>query len=165
MVDLDAVEIRSCIAEPERGRRDWSKAPEAQAAVHGNRRLIRGARGRRLMGRRGRRSNARSRTSTAPHASARPHEYSQADPDHVSGFNLGLILRQMIGVGTPRGLQDRPAVVIATLWVLMGAAQRRLAAIGAPHRRITATGGQLTSPTTIVVNSSMKATCTTGCWE
>jgi hypothetical protein len=35
----------------------------------------------------------------------------------------------MIGVGTPRGLQDRPAVVIATLWVLMGAAQRRLAAI------------------------------------
>jgi hypothetical protein len=35
---------------------------------------------------------------------------------HVSGFNLGLILRQMIGVGTPRGLQDRPDVVIATLW-------------------------------------------------
>jgi hypothetical protein len=27
MVDLDAVEIRSYIAEPERGRRDWSKAP------------------------------------------------------------------------------------------------------------------------------------------
>jgi transposase len=53
MVDLDAVEIRSYIAEPERGRRDWSKAPEAQAPVYGNRRRIRGARGRRLMRRRG----------------------------------------------------------------------------------------------------------------
>jgi hypothetical protein len=82
---------------------------------------------------------------------------------HVSGFNLGRILRQMIGVGTPRGLQDplrrrhRHA-----LGVLMSAAQRRLAAIWAPHRRITAARGQLTSPTTIV-NSSMMASCTTGC--
>ena len=44
---------------------------------------------------------------------------------HVSGFNLGLIMRQLIGVGTPRGLQGRPAVVIATLLVLVGATQRR----------------------------------------
>jgi transposase len=28
----------------------------------------------------------------------------------ASGFNLGLIMRQVIGFGTPRGLQDRPAV-------------------------------------------------------
>src|SRR5439155_285929 len=33
MVDLDAVGIRSYIAEPDRGRRDWSEAPEAQAPV------------------------------------------------------------------------------------------------------------------------------------
>jgi len=31
MVDLEAVGIRSYIAEPDRGRRDWSKEPEAQA--------------------------------------------------------------------------------------------------------------------------------------
>ena len=42
MVDLDAVGIRSYIAEPDRGRRDWSEAPEAQAPVYGNRRRIRG---------------------------------------------------------------------------------------------------------------------------
>jgi transposase len=53
MVDLDAVGIRSYVAEPDRGRRDWSKAPAAQAPVYGNRRRIRGARGRRLMRRRG----------------------------------------------------------------------------------------------------------------
>src|SRR5207245_9099396 len=55
MVDLDAVGIRSYIAEPDRGRRDWSKQPEAQAPVSRNRRRIRGARGRRLMRQRGER--------------------------------------------------------------------------------------------------------------
>lgn len=30
MVDLQAVEVRSYIAEPERGRRDWTKRPEAR---------------------------------------------------------------------------------------------------------------------------------------
>jgi transposase len=49
MVDLDAVGLRSYITEPDRGRRDWSQAPEAQAPVYGNRRRIRGPRGRRLM--------------------------------------------------------------------------------------------------------------------
>jgi hypothetical protein len=55
MVDLDAVGIRSYVAEPDRGRRDWSKEPEAQAPVYENRRRIRGKRGRRLMRRRGER--------------------------------------------------------------------------------------------------------------
>ena len=31
MVELDALGVRSYVAEPDRGRRDWSKAPEAQA--------------------------------------------------------------------------------------------------------------------------------------
>jgi len=53
MTDLEAVEIRSYIAEPDRGRRDWSEEPEAQAPVYGNRRRVRGRRGRRLMRRRG----------------------------------------------------------------------------------------------------------------
>ena len=34
MVDLDAVNIRTYIAEPARGRRDWSKEPDAQASVY-----------------------------------------------------------------------------------------------------------------------------------
>lgn len=55
MIDFEAVELRSYVAEPDRGHRDWSKAPEAQAPVHGNRRRIRGARGRRLMRQRGER--------------------------------------------------------------------------------------------------------------
>src|SRR5712692_1272300 len=53
MVGLDSADIRSYIAEPDRGRRDWSEEPEAQGPVYRNRRRIRGARGRRLMRRRG----------------------------------------------------------------------------------------------------------------
>jgi len=146
MVDLDAVEIRSYIAEPEQWRRDWSKASEAQAPVYGNRRRIRGSRGRRLMRRRG---ETVERSFAHVHDTGgmrRPHLRGHTNIltrilSHVSGFNLGLILRQMIGVGTPRGLEDRPAVVIATLWVLMGAAQRRLAAIWAPVVWLAFAGG------------------------
>ena len=45
LVDLAAVGIRSYISEPDRGRRDWSHAPDAQAPVYRNRRRMRGARG------------------------------------------------------------------------------------------------------------------------
>ena len=38
MVDLAAVGLRSYISEPDRGRRDWSDAPDAQAPVYRNRR-------------------------------------------------------------------------------------------------------------------------------
>jgi hypothetical protein len=37
---------------------------------------------------------------------------------HAGGFNLGLLLRQLIGVGTPRGLQGRLIAVLATLLAL-----------------------------------------------
>jgi transposase len=60
MVDLEAVRVRSYIAEPERGRRDWATPPEAQRLVDGNRRRVRGARGQRLA-RRVRRALVRSR--------------------------------------------------------------------------------------------------------
>ena len=53
MVDLQAGEVRSSIAAPARGRRDWTKTPEAQGPVYGNRRRVRGVRGTRLMRRRG----------------------------------------------------------------------------------------------------------------
>jgi transposase len=34
---------------------------------------------------------------------------------HASGFNLGLLMRSVIGVGTPRSLQGRVAALIATI--------------------------------------------------
>jgi transposase len=55
IVDLEAVGVRSYISEPDRGRRNWKKNPEARDAVYRNRRRIRGARGQRLLRRRGER--------------------------------------------------------------------------------------------------------------
>jgi transposase len=52
---------------------------------------------------------------------------------HAGGFNLGLVMRHLIGSGTPRGLQDRPATVITTLSLLLGAIRRWLVAISAWH--------------------------------
>ena len=81
---------------------------------------------------------------------------------HAGGFNLGLIMRQWIGLGTPRGLQGRLPAMIATLLVLLGTARRRSVAISASFRVIAAMRGWFSSATTIVVNSSAAATCTTG---
>ncbi len=45
MFELEAVGLRSYVAEPDRGRRDWSKEPAAQTLVYANRRRLCGARG------------------------------------------------------------------------------------------------------------------------
>ena len=81
---------------------------------------------------------------------------------HAGGFNLGLLIRTMLGVGTPRGLQGRVTSVLATLFVLLGAPRRGLAAIG-PWDRFFKVMGDRHAPTTFLVNSSAIATCTPGC--
>jgi transposase len=167
MVDLDAEGLRSYIAEPARGRRDWSEEPEAQAPVYGNRRRIRGPRGRRLMRRRGERIERSFAHVYDTGGMRRTH--LRGHPNilkrlliHAGGFNLGLVMRHLIGVGTPRGLQGRLGVVIATLLRLVGAVRRRLITIGASHRCIAAWRGLVRPATTLFVNSSAAATCTTG---
>jgi transposase len=112
MIDLEAVAVRSYIAEPERGRRDWTKTPEAQAPVYANRRRVRGARGKRIMRRRGEyveRSFAHMydtgglrRTHLRGH-----HNILKRLLVHAGAFNLGLLMRKAFGRGTPRGLQGR----------------------------------------------------------
>ncbi|MDP7340699.1 MAG: hypothetical protein QF786_15415, partial [Vicinamibacterales bacterium] len=47
---------------------------------------------------------------------------------HVCGFNLGLLMRQLTGVGTPRSLQGRAAAVLEALT----AALSRLWTLAAP---------------------------------
>jgi transposase len=123
MVDLDAVGIRSYVSEPDRGRRDWSEAPEAQAPVYANRRRIRGHRGRRLMRQRGERiersfahlydTGGMRRTHLRGHTNILKRLLL-----HAGGFNLGLVMRQLIGLGTPRGLQGRLAHVCAAIFAL-----------------------------------------------
>ena len=118
--DLQAIGLRSYVSEPKRGRRRWRGKAAARAAVYGNRRRIRGARGLRLLRRRGehvertfahmydtggmRRTHLRGHTNILKRVLV-----------HASGFNLGLMMRRLIGVGTPRGLQGRAALLVALL--------------------------------------------------
>src|SRR5437762_1736323 len=100
MIDLHAVGVRSYIAEPERGRRHWTTAPEAQRAVYGNRRRVSGVRGKRLLRRRGEyveRSFAHvydtggmRRTHLRGHRNILKRLLI-----HASAFNLGILMRQV----------------------------------------------------------------------
>jgi len=110
--DLRAIGVRSYISEPQRGRRQWTRAPEAQRAVYGNHRRVSGGRGQRLLRRRGacvERSFAHvydtgglRRTHLRGHRNILKRLLV-----HASAFNLGLLMRQACGRGTPRGLQGR----------------------------------------------------------
>src|SRR5271169_1941722 len=158
MIELEAVGLRSYVAEPDRGRRDWSEVPQARTLVYANRRRIRGARGRRLMRQRGERiersfahlydTGGMRRTHLRGHINILKRLLV-----HAGGFNLGLVMRHLIGRGTPRGLQDRPATVIAALVVLLRAPRRWLAAISA-WRPLIAAVHWFPSPITTTGNSA-----------
>ena len=124
LVDLEAVGIRSYISEPDRGRRNWKKKPEARAAVYRNRRRIRGARGLRLLRLRGERLERPFahlyETGGMRRVYLRGHtNILKRLLIHTGGFNLGLLMRTLIGVGTPRGLQGRLAAVLVALLTLI----------------------------------------------
>ena len=165
--DWEGVGLRTYISEPKRGRRRWHGQLALRDAVYRNRRRIRGTRGQQLLRRRGEyleRPNAHlyetgalRRTHLRGHANILKRVLI-----HVSGFNLGLIMRQLIGVGTPRGLQGRLVAVFAMLLILFSAVRHGVTAISASIRGLAASRRRLAAPTTLVVNSSAAATCTTG---
>ena len=138
LVDLEAVGVRSYISEPDRGRRNWKKNPAARDAVYRNRRRIRGARGQRLLRLRGERlerpfahlyeTGGMRRVHLRGHTNIRKRVLI-----HTAGFNLGLLMRRLIGVGTPRGLQGRLIAVVAVLRSLI----RSLWGVTTDHRRTT----------------------------
>jgi transposase len=146
MIDLQAVAVRSYIAEPKRGRRDWSTTPEAQAPVYGNRRRVRGARGQRLLRRRGQyveRTFAHLYdTGGLRRTHLRGHQnILKRLLVHAGAFNLGLLMRQAFGRGTPRGLQGRrvdlgaPDIALGTLADRLWAAMTRSWMIWRPMRQ------------------------------
>ena len=112
--------FRTYISEPDRRRHAWTRQPCEREAVYANRRRIRGARGLRLLRRRGEdleRTFAHAyETGGMRRTHLRGHDnILKRVLVHLSGFNLGLVMRRLLGVGTPRGLQGRLAAVIALL--------------------------------------------------
>ena len=109
LVDLRASDIRSHVSEPSRGRRKWKDKEEAKLAVYGNRRRIKSPRGQDLQ---------KLRAEIVERGFA--HTYDSGGMRrlhlrgrgnilkrlliHVAGFNLSLIMRKLVGAGTPRGV-------------------------------------------------------------
>src|SRR6266487_2638531 len=120
LLELEEQGLRSYVSEPDRGRRKWKDDLDAQQAVYGNRRRIRGERGKRLHRIRGelierpfahlyetggmRRTHLRGHTNILKRLLI-----------HAAGFNLGLVMRTSIGVGTPRGLQGALQALLGSL--------------------------------------------------
>lgn len=125
----ESQDIRSYIAEPSRGRQHWRGDTDARAAVHANRRRIRGVRGRALMRKRG-------ELLERPFAHYLDHgrmrrvwlkghvNIAKRLLVHTAGFNLALLLRKTIGTGTPQGisaLENAFFFVISALRIHCGA--------------------------------------------
>jgi transposase len=103
-------EYRSYISEPNRGRRRWNGEQDVQAAVYANRRRIKGARGQRVRKRRAERVERSFAHAYETGGMRRLHLRHRMNIlkrvlIHVCGYNLGLLMRKLLGVGTPRGLQ------------------------------------------------------------
>lgn len=109
--------LRTYIPEPNRGRRTWKdKPPQQQAAVYANRRRVRGNRSKQLQKRR---SEYVERTFAHVCETGGTRRLWLRGLEQVRKYyllqvaarNLGLILRKLIGIGTPRSLQGACALV------------------------------------------------------
>ena len=102
--------VLTYISEPNRGRRNWKGKPEAQHAVYLNRRRIRGQRGRGLIRQRGEKLERPFAHAYETGRLRRVHFRGRMNIlkrvlIHTAALNLGLLMRLIVGVGTPRSLQ------------------------------------------------------------
>ena len=117
--------MRTYISEPDRGQRNWKDKAEAQAAVYGNRRRIRGEHGKELLRRRGELVERSFAHAYETGGMRRVHLRGRENIlkrvlIHLGGFNLSLVMRQLLGKGTPRGLQGLSADTLLAclrLWI------------------------------------------------
>ena len=127
LTQLQEWEVRSYLSEPQRGRRHWQGNREAQQAVYGNRRRIRGEHGKALLRRRGELLERSFAHAYATGGMRRVHLRGRDNVlkrvlIHLGAFNLSLMLRQLLGKGTPRGLQGLSAeslLIFLRLWALV----------------------------------------------
>jgi transposase len=124
MVILKDVEVRSYCSEPDRGRRSWTGKEEEKSAVYQNRRRIRGDRGKRLLRQRGELVERSFAHMYETGGMRRVHLRGHANIIkrlliHAGAFNLSLIMRKMLGRGTPRGFQGSPNAILTLLQVII----------------------------------------------
>jgi len=147
---LDAEAIRSYIAEPERGRRKWQGKRNQQRCVYANRRRLRGARSKRLQKQRGELTERSFAHLYETGSMRRLHLRGRENIlkrilVHAAGFNLGLVMRRLFGVGKPRQLQGALAAFLAFVRLISGELRSAVQGTFEIHRR-TVTSEWFMSP-------------------
>lgn len=126
MAGMAELEVRSYVAEPDRGPRNWAGKEAEKAAVYGNRRRIKGNRGKRMQ---------RQRGEKIERNFAHQFDTGGLDRLYVRGLedvhkkfliqaaacNLALLLRSTYGSGKPRAAHDRAAEVILMILAVIRA--------------------------------------------
>ncbi|MCU1251013.1 MAG: Transposase domain protein [Edaphobacter sp.] len=118
---VKSYQVRSYIPEKrQKGQRHWEGKAEQQQAVYQNRQRVRGSYGKSLLRRRGElveRSFAHFyETGGLRRCHLRGREnILMRTLIHVGAFNLSLILRKLLGAGTPREMKNRAASLILRL--------------------------------------------------
>jgi transposase len=107
--DLAEAGVRTYCSEPQRGRQRWSGRRQQQQAVYANRRRIRGERGRRLLRQRGEKLERWNQHLYDRGGMRRVYLRGRSNilkrlVIHAGAANLGLLMRKMFGVGTPKAL-------------------------------------------------------------
>src|ERR1700674_4613057 len=122
---VKSYEVRSYIPEKQqKGRRNWQGKAEEQQAVYQNRRRVQGEYGKSLLRRRGElveRSFAHCYESGGMRRThLRGHEnILKRQLIHVGAFNLSLILRKLMGAGTPREWSHRGGLLLLLPYFLL----------------------------------------------
>jgi len=118
------MEVRTYIAEPERGERRWEGKAAEQQAVYGNRRRIRGERGKRLQRQRGERIE---RNFAHQFDTGGMHRLYVRGMENVhkklliqaAACNLALLMRALYGAGKPKAAHDQAEEVLFVVWLLI----------------------------------------------
>lgn len=127
--DLAEAGVRTYCSEPQRGRQRWRGQARQQQAVYANRRRIRGERGRRLLRQRGEKLERWNQHLYDRGGMRRVHLRGRENilkrlVIHAGAANLGLLMRRMYGVGTPKGLLGALTRAISASWDLRTELQR-----------------------------------------
>ncbi len=124
LVECEEAEIRTYIPERKLKRRTWTDKPDGQQeAVYANRRRVKGARSKQLQRWRSERVE-RSFAHVCETGGARRSwirglmEVTKRYLIQVAGHNLGILMRKLFGIGTPRSLQGSSSVLLSSnqLW-------------------------------------------------
>jgi len=128
VLGLNELELRTYIAEPDRGRRNWLGKAAEKAAVYGNRRRIQGQRGKSLQRQRGERIERNF-----------AHQFDTGGLDRLyvrgkenvhkklliqaAACNLALLMRSSYGSGKPKAAHDRLVDALLTILAALKAVQ------------------------------------------